>query len=118
MAGDTMQTMPMSSRQSPTAIGGAAVRWLCSRRGRILVLSFIALTFILGLAGVRHPKAITERYHALSDYPWRPYLPNLPNFSQTPFRAPSNTTLRLENGEIDIPGSRSLFEDTVANIDV
>ncbi|KAF9700487.1 hypothetical protein EKO04_001335 [Ascochyta lentis] len=90
----------MSPQQSPTAIGGAAVQWLCSRRGRTLFLSVIALTFLLGLAGIQHPKAITERYHALSDYQWRPYLPSLPKLSKTPFKAPSNTTLKLENGEI------------------
>ncbi|KZM27756.1 hypothetical protein ST47_g1095 [Ascochyta rabiei] len=101
MAGDAMQAMPMSPRQSPTAIGGAAVQWLCSRRGRTLLLSVIVLTFVLGLAGIRHPEAITEQYHALSDYQWRPYLTSLPKLSKTPFKAPSNTTLQLENGEID-----------------
>lgn len=96
-----MRPMPMSPRQSPTEIGGAAVQWLCSRRGRTLLLSVIVLTFILGLAGMRHSEAITERYHALSDYQWRPNLPSLPKLSKTPFKAPSNTTLQLENGEIE-----------------
>lgn len=96
-----MLPMPMSPRQSPTEIGGAAVQWLCSRRGRTLLLSAIILTFILGLTGVRHSEAITERYHALSEHQWRPYLPKLPKLTKTPFKAPSNTTLQLENGEID-----------------
>ncbi|KAJ4361469.1 hypothetical protein N0V95_001886 [Ascochyta clinopodiicola] len=93
--------MPISPRQSPTAIGGAAVQWLCSRRGRTLLISVIVLTFVLGLAAIQHPKAITKQYHALSDYQWRPYLPSLPKLPKTPFKAPSNTTLQLENGEID-----------------
>lgn len=91
----------MSPRQSPTELGGAAVQWLCTRRGRTLLLSAIFLTFILGLAGVRHSEAITERYHAFSEHQWRPYLPKLPKLTNTPFKAPSNTTLQLENGEID-----------------
>ncbi|KAJ8114013.1 hypothetical protein OPT61_g4002 [Boeremia exigua] len=93
--------MPTSPRQSPTELGGAAVQWLGSRRGRILLFSVVALTFILGLAGVRHSEAITERYHALSEHQWRPYLPSPPKATKTPFKAPSNTTLRLENGDID-----------------
>lgn len=101
MAGDAMLPMPMSSRQTPTEIGGAAVQWLCTRRGRTLLFSIVFLTFILGLAGVRHSEAITERYHALSEYSWRPYLPSLPKLTTTPFKAPSNMTLQLENGEID-----------------
>ncbi|KAF1363272.1 hypothetical protein EJ07DRAFT_104601 [Lizonia empirigonia] len=93
--------MPVSPRQSPTEIRGAAAQWLCTRRGRTLLLSFVFLTFILGLAGTRHSKAITERYHALSEYQWRPHQPTLPELSSTSFKAPSDTTLQLENGEID-----------------
>ena len=96
-----MLPMPMSPRQSPTEIGGAAVQWLHTRRGRTLLLSVVFLAFILGLASVRHSEAITEQYHTLSEYQWRPYLPNLPKLTNTPFRTPSNTTLQLENGEID-----------------
>ncbi|KAJ4983921.1 hypothetical protein SVAN01_10607 [Stagonosporopsis vannaccii] len=101
MASEGLLPMPMSPRQSPTAVGGAAVQWLCSRRGRTLLLSAMILTFILGLTGVRHSEAITERYHAFSEHQWRPYLPKLPKLTKTPFKAPSNTTLQLENGEID-----------------
>ncbi|KAF2628699.1 hypothetical protein BU25DRAFT_30730 [Macroventuria anomochaeta] len=101
MAGDAMLPMPMSPRQSPTEIGKAAVQWLCSRRGRTLLLSVFVLTFILGVVGVRHSEAITGRYHALAEHQWRPYLPSLPKLTKTPFEAPSNTTLQLENGEID-----------------
>ncbi|KAH6633401.1 hypothetical protein C7974DRAFT_308858 [Boeremia exigua] len=91
----------MSPRQSPAELGGAAVQWLCSRRGRTVLLSIVVLTFILGLAGVRHSEAITDRYHALSAQQWRPYLPSAPKVTKIPFKAPSNTTLQLENGEID-----------------
>lgn len=66
-----------------------------------MLLSLVFLTFVFGLAGVRHSEAIAERYHSLSQHSWRPYLPSLPKLTTTPFKTPSNTTLQLENGEID-----------------
>lgn len=96
-----MLPMPMSPRQTPTEIGGAAVQWFCSRRGRTLLFTIVFLTFILGLAGIRHSETITAQYHSLSEYQWRPYLSSIPKPTKTPFKAPSNTTLQLENGEID-----------------
>jgi hypothetical protein len=96
-----MLPMPMSPRQTPTEIGGAAVQWFCSRRGRTLLFSIAFLTLILGLTGIRHSETITSQYYALSEYQWRPYLPSIPKLTKIPFKAPSNTTLQLENGEID-----------------
>lgn len=66
-----------------------------------MLFSVVFLALILGLAGVRHTETITAQYHALSEYQWRPYLPSIPKLTKTPFKAPSNTTLQLENGEID-----------------
>lgn len=91
----------MSPRQTPIEIGGAAVQWFCSRRGRTLLFSVVFLTLILALTGIRHSETITAQYHALSEYQWRPYLPSLPKLTKTPFKVPSNTTLQLESGEID-----------------
>ena len=93
--------MLMSPRQSPTEIGGVAAQWLCSRRGRTLLLFVVVLMFILSLTGVRRSDAITERYHALFEHQGRLHLHSLPKLPKAPFKAPSNTTLQLENGEID-----------------
>ncbi|KAF3051785.1 hypothetical protein E8E11_011107 [Didymella keratinophila] len=101
MAGDAMLPMPMSPRQTPTEIGGAAVQWFRSRRGRTLLFSVAFLTLILAVTGIRHSETISTQYHALSEYQWRPYMPSIPKLTKTPFKAPSNTTLQLENGEID-----------------
>ncbi|KAH7083389.1 hypothetical protein BKA63DRAFT_152117 [Paraphoma chrysanthemicola] len=101
MAGETMQPMPMSPRQSPAEIGSAAVQWACTRRGRTLVLTVVFCVVLLGLGGVRHREAISTQYHALSStYQWRPYLPHIPAIIHAPFKTPSNTTLQLENGEL------------------
>ncbi|KAF2036741.1 hypothetical protein EK21DRAFT_51610, partial [Setomelanomma holmii] len=100
-AGDRMQPMPMSPRQSPVEIGSAAVQWACTRRGRTLGLTILFCTVLLGLGGFRHREAISSQYHTLSTtYQWRPYLPHLPSIIHAPFRTPSNTTLQLENGEL------------------
>ncbi|KAF3034604.1 hypothetical protein E8E12_004594 [Didymella heteroderae] len=101
MAGDSMLPMPTSPRQTPAELGGAALQWFCSRRGRTLLFSTVFLVLTLGLTGVRHSETITAQYHALSEYQWRPYLPSIPKLTKTSFKAPSNTTLQLENGEID-----------------
>ncbi|KAF3006696.1 hypothetical protein E8E13_008950 [Curvularia kusanoi] len=79
MAGDAMLPMPVSPRHTPTEIGVAAVQWI---------------------SGVRHSDAITERYRALAEYQWRPYTPTSPKAIKPAFKTPSNTTLRIENGEI------------------
>jgi hypothetical protein len=101
MAGDAMLHIPMYPRQTPTEIGGAAVQWFCSRRGRTLLFSVVFLALILALTGIRHSETITAQYQALSEYQWRPYQPSKSKLTKTPFKAPSNTTLQLENGEID-----------------
>ncbi|OAL52273.1 hypothetical protein IQ07DRAFT_678294 [Pyrenochaeta sp. DS3sAY3a] len=101
MAGDTMQPMPMSPRQSPAELGSAAVQWACSRRGRTTVMVIVLFTVLIGLTGMRNQEAISSRYYGLSThYQWRPYLPHLPSIIHSPFKTPSNTTLQLENGEI------------------
>jgi hypothetical protein len=49
------------------------------------------------------PQTISSKYHNLSSYyGWRPYLPNFPSIIHSPFKTPSNTTLQLENGDIDV----------------
>ncbi|KAF1930042.1 uncharacterized protein M421DRAFT_59348 [Didymella exigua CBS 183.55] len=90
----------MSARQIPIEIGSAAIQWFCSRRGRTLLFLVVFFTLILGLAGIRHSEMITAQYHALSEYQWRPYFASTPKLTSTPSKAPSNTTLQLENGEI------------------
>jgi hypothetical protein len=48
------------------------------------------------------PQAISSQYQSLSSYyPWQPYLPTLPDIVHSPFKTPSNTTLQIENGELD-----------------
>ncbi|KAF1845424.1 uncharacterized protein K460DRAFT_337606 [Cucurbitaria berberidis CBS 394.84] len=101
MAGDTMQSMPMSPRQSPADIGSAAVQWACTRRGRMLLLTVLFFAVLIGMTGMRNHEAISSKYHDMSShYQWRPYLPSLPSIIHSPFKTPSNTTLQLENGEI------------------
>jgi hypothetical protein len=57
MAAETMQAMPMSPRQSPKEIGTSAVQWACTRRGRMLVLTIVFFTIILGLGGMHNREA-------------------------------------------------------------
>lgn len=66
-----------------------------------MLFSVVFLTLMLGLAGIRHSETITAQYHAISEYQWRPYLPDRPTLATTLFKTPSATTLQLENGEID-----------------
>ncbi|KAF2830764.1 hypothetical protein CC86DRAFT_464004 [Ophiobolus disseminans] len=102
MAGE-MQPMPMSPRQSPKEIGNAVVQWACTRRGRTLVLAFVACVVLLGVGGIHNREAISSQYHALAtNNSWRPYLPSIPSLIHSPFRKPSNTTLQLENGELAV----------------
>ncbi|KAI4624596.1 hypothetical protein J4E83_004272 [Alternaria metachromatica] len=102
MAGDAMLALPMSPTQSPKEFGSAAVQWACTRRGRMMVLTIALLTLLLGLTGMRNHEAISSRYHNFSSYyPWRPYLQPLPDIVHSPFKTPSNTTLQIENGELD-----------------
>ena len=128
MTGETMQPMPMSPRQSPAKIGNAAVQWVCTRRGRTVVMAIVAFTILLTVGGIHNrdvgcnfpayyllparcgslinlvltciPQAISSKYHSLSSNTWRPYLPHMPAIIHSPFRKPSNTTLQLENGEL------------------
>lgn len=67
----------------------------------MLLVSLVVFISMLALASVRHSDEITERYHALSEYQWRPFAPNPPKPIYPAFKTPSNTTLKLENGEID-----------------
>ncbi|CAN9165846.1 unnamed protein product [Alternaria alternata] len=102
MAGDAMLAMPMSPTQSTKEFGNAAVQWACTRRGRMMVLTITLLTILLGLTGMRHHETISSQYQSFSSYyPWRPYLPTLPDIVHSPFKTPSNTTLQIENGELD-----------------
>ncbi|KAF1944764.1 hypothetical protein EJ02DRAFT_370768 [Clathrospora elynae] len=97
-----MQSISMFPRQSPAKIGSAAMQWACTRRGRMAVLTVTLFALFLGLMGMGHHEALSLKYHGVSSYyPWRPYLPNLPSIIHSPFKTPSNTTLQLENGEID-----------------
>ncbi|KAF2130257.1 hypothetical protein P153DRAFT_356058 [Dothidotthia symphoricarpi CBS 119687] len=96
-----MQTIPMSPRRSPADLGNAVVQWTrCTRRGRMLVLMALFIVVMLGTMRhheLMHHQALSSKYHTLSSsYGWRQHLPSV----HTPFQ-PSNTTLQLENGEID-----------------
>jgi hypothetical protein len=87
-----MLTEPMSPRHP-------AVQWSFTRRGRTVLFSVLCAVVLLGLGGARHPEALASQYHTISNYHWRP---NAPTLVHTPLEAPSNTTLQLENGEIDL----------------
>ncbi|KNG45876.1 hypothetical protein DDE82_003842 [Stemphylium lycopersici] len=101
MAGDLMQK-PLSPKQLPKEFGNAAVQWACTRRGRMIVLTIMLLSVFLGLMGMRNQEALSSRYHNMSSYyPWRPHFPSFPDIIHSPLKTPSNTTLQLENGEID-----------------
>jgi hypothetical protein len=93
--------MLMSPRHTTAEIGGAVVRWFCTRRGRKFLLSLVVFIFMLALAGVQHSDTITEKYHALFEYQWRPFAPSPAKPTYPAFKTPSNTTLKLENGEIE-----------------
>lgn len=54
MAGDTMQAMPMAPIHATRELGGAAVQWACTRRGRMLVLTVVFFMIVLGLGGVHN----------------------------------------------------------------
>lgn len=64
MVVETMQAMPMSPRQSPAEIGSAAVQWACTRRGRMLVLTVVFFTIILGLGGM-HNREVSDNFPRL-----------------------------------------------------
>ncbi|KAF2465535.1 uncharacterized protein BDR25DRAFT_346072 [Lindgomyces ingoldianus] len=103
MARDSMEAMPMSPRQSPAELGNAVIAWARGRRGRTLIISAVFVMVLLGLMGARHSETITSSYQSISNYhlpSWRPHLPNLPSIISSPLK-PSNTTLELENGEIE-----------------
>ncbi|KAF7574567.1 hypothetical protein TUN199_08985 [Pyrenophora tritici-repentis] len=101
MAGDSMLTMSMSPSQSPKEFGTAAVQWACTRRGRMMVLTFALFTILLGLTGMKHHEVISSKYQHLSSYySWRPHLSSLPSIVDAPLKTPSNTTLQIENGAI------------------
>ncbi|KAF1911187.1 hypothetical protein BDU57DRAFT_524953 [Ampelomyces quisqualis] len=96
-----MPHMPISWIQSLKDVGSAAVQWVATRRGRTMVMAVVLMVVLLGLGGVHHREAISSRYHSLSStYPWRTHMPHIPSIIQTPFKTPSNMTLRLENGEL------------------
>ncbi|KAF1834356.1 hypothetical protein BDW02DRAFT_598254 [Decorospora gaudefroyi] len=95
MASDSMQTMLMALGQSPAEIGRAAVQWVCTRRGRTMVVTITMFIVLFGLMGLQNPGAISAYC------PWRPYLPSVPSIIHSPLRTPSNTTLQLESGEMD-----------------
>ncbi|KAL6708971.1 hypothetical protein ACN47E_002098 [Coniothyrium glycines] len=102
MAGDSLQPMPMSPRHAPGEIGSAAVQWVCTRRGRTTVLVATLFTILLALTGLRHHEVVSSQYRNFSaQYGWS-YKPHFPSIIHTPFKTPSNTTIQLENGEIDI----------------
>ena len=76
----------------------SARQWTFTRRGRVLLISAVCAVVLLGLGGARHSDALASQYHTISNYRWRPSSPALVH---TPLEAPSNTTLQLENGQID-----------------
>lgn len=102
MAGERMQAMPMAfPRQLPAKIGAVAVQWACTRRGRMILLTGLIITVLIGLTGVRHQEAIASNYNRVSTkLPWRPHVPKIPAIVPEHFKTPSNTTLQLENGDI------------------
>ncbi|ORX90975.1 hypothetical protein BCR34DRAFT_581599 [Clohesyomyces aquaticus] len=103
MTRDSMEAMPMSPRQSPAELGNAVISWARGRRGRTLIISAVFVLALLGLMGARHTETIASSYQSLSNYhlpKWRPHLPNLPSIITSPLK-PSNTTLELENGDIE-----------------
>jgi len=52
MAGDSTLSMPMSPTHSPKEFGSAAVKWACTRRGRMMGLAFTLFTIFFGLTGM------------------------------------------------------------------
>jgi hypothetical protein len=63
-----------------------------------MLLSVVCIVVLVGLGGARNSEALASQYHSISNYNWRP---STPVAIHTPLKAPSNTTLLLENGEID-----------------
>jgi hypothetical protein len=86
----------------------------------MFLMAVVGVVIVLGLGGMHNHEvgsqssrcrcgcgadanhqAISSQYRALSSsYPWRPYLSHIPSIIQSTFKAPSNITLRLENGEL------------------
>lgn len=65
-------------------------------------MAVVMFTLLLGFAAVSNHETIASQYQVLSTtYQWRPYLPHIPSIIHAPFKKPSNTTLQLENGELD-----------------
>lgn len=61
MAGEMIQAMPLSLRQSPTEIGNAAVQWAYTRRGRTFIMAVVLFAILLGLGGVHNREVSRKR---------------------------------------------------------
>ncbi|XP_014551960.1 hypothetical protein COCVIDRAFT_19846, partial [Bipolaris victoriae FI3] len=101
MVGDLL-TKVTSPTPSPKEVGGAAIQWVCTRRGRMVVMMAVLFSVFLGLTGMKHREELPSRYRGMSSYyPWRAYIPTLPESISLSFKTPSNLTLQIENGQID-----------------
>ncbi|EUC40569.1 hypothetical protein COCMIDRAFT_108469 [Bipolaris oryzae ATCC 44560] len=68
----------------------------------MVVMVAVLLSIFLGLTGMKHREELSSRYRSMSSYyPWRAYLPTLPESISSSFKTPSNLTLQIENGQID-----------------
>lgn len=62
MAGDTMEIMPMSPRQSPAELGSALLAWTKSRRGRTLGIFAVSVLVLLGIMGAKHSEVSSHSF--------------------------------------------------------
>ncbi|KAF2274717.1 uncharacterized protein EI97DRAFT_459990 [Westerdykella ornata] len=111
MAGDSgLRPMPMSPGQSPVEVLGAGIAWARSRRGRTLIFGAVFVVVTLAVVGLGNADSLsTARQHLSSSSSsstyWHPHLPSIPSsLTNSPLR-PSNTTLQLENGQLEHPPS-------------
>ncbi|KAJ6198622.1 hypothetical protein J3E72DRAFT_238691 [Bipolaris maydis] len=102
MGGDLLTSKVTSPTPSPREVGGAAIQWVCTKRGRMVVMMAVLFSVFLGLAGMKHREELSSRYRGIPSYhPWKAYLPPLPESISSSFKTPSNLTLQIENGQID-----------------
>ncbi|PSN73665.1 hypothetical protein BS50DRAFT_583172 [Corynespora cassiicola Philippines] len=104
MAGESLEPMSMSPRRTPAQLGNAVVLWAMSPRGRVVLGIAFFVVVMMGLAGGKGGETLSASYQSISQSyhlpSWRPHLPHLPQIFESPLK-PSNTTLEIENGEIE-----------------
>lgn len=54
MGGDLLTSKVTSPTPSPREVGGAAIQWVCTKRGRMVVMMAVLFSVFLGLAGMKH----------------------------------------------------------------